>query len=74
MRGRILLYVALAAGSVKRALGAIVSVQIATSLSARAAHDFGGGGGGLFSPSLPAIRVSSVVLPSASGPRWKRRS
>lgn len=43
-----------------------MSVQMATSDSACAAHDLGGGGGAFTSPRLPATTVTSVARPSAS--------
>ena len=57
---------AAAAGSVHCAPGDMVMVQMATSASGRAAHEFGGGAGGAASPSLPATTVTSVVRPPAS--------
>ncbi len=50
----------------KRARGAMRIVQIATSLSLRAAQELGGGAGGRAPASMPAATVISVERPSAS--------
>ncbi len=55
-----------ARGSVQRACGAMRIVQIATSVSLRAAHDFGGGAGARADANWPAATVTSVARPSAS--------
>jgi len=57
-----------AGGSVHVAPAAILMVQIATFVSARAAHERGGGAGTAASiaASCPATTVTSVGLPPAS--------
>src|SRR6185295_3074157 len=55
-----------AGGIVHAASEDILMVQIATSVSDREAHDFGGGGGAFAPEYVPATTVIPVVLPAES--------